>query len=40
MGRQTYRVKITNEEIIASINKDNQKLMSLFLKEKERKCSP
>ena len=40
MARSTYKIKITDEEVIAQISKENQKLIKLFLKEKGRKCSP
>ena len=39
MARKTCRVKIANEDVIAQISKENQKLIKLFLKEKDRKCS-
>lgn len=39
MARSTCRIKITSEEIISQISKENQSLIKLFLKEKERKCS-
>lgn len=39
MARTTYKVKITDEEVISQISKENQKLIKLFLKEKGRKCS-
>ena len=40
MARSTYKIKITDEKVIAQISKENQKLIKLFLKEKGRKCSP
>lgn len=39
MGRQTFKKKITSPEIIEQINPKNIKLMNLFLKDKNRKCS-
>ena len=39
MGRKTYRKIITSKETIEQISPKNQKLMSLFLKDKSRKCS-
>ena len=39
MGRKTFKNKITSEETIAQISPENQKLIKLFLKEKNRSCS-
>ena len=39
MPRETFKKQITSEELIAQISKDNQKLIKLFLKDKDRKCS-
>ena len=39
MGRATFKKKITSPELIAQINPKNVKLINLFLKEKDRKCS-
>ena len=40
MGRKTFKKVITSEELKSQINKKNIKLMELFLKDKDRKCSP
>ena len=39
MGRTTFKKKITSPELISQINPKNVKLINLFLKEKDRKCS-
>ena len=39
MGRKTFKTKITSPETIEQINPKNKKLMNLFLKDKNRKCS-
>lgn len=39
MGRKTFRKVITSEELILRINPRNKKLMELFIKDKNRKCS-
>lgn len=39
MGRKTFKTRITSEETIAQISPENQKLIKLFLKEKNRTCS-
>ena len=39
MGRTTFKKKITSPELIEQINPKNVKLINLFLKEKDRKCS-
>lgn len=39
MGRKTFKTRITSEETIAKISPKNQKLINLFLKEKNRTCS-
>lgn len=39
MARKTYRKKITDPEILEQINPKNIKLMNLFIKDKDRKCS-
>ena len=39
MGRKTFKTRITSEATIAKISPKNQKLINLFLKEKNRTCS-
>lgn len=40
MPRKTFKKVITTPELIEQINSKNIKLMNLFIKDKERKCSP
>lgn len=39
MPRKTFRKKITNEEIIENISKENKMLVKMFLNNKNAKCS-
>lgn len=39
LARSTFKKKITNEESLENINPKNKKLMELFIKDKDRKCS-
>jgi integrase len=39
MSRDTFKKQITNKELIDQISPVNQKLIKLFLKDKDRKCS-
>ena len=39
MARKKYKKKITDTEILEQINPKNIKLMNLFIKDKDRKCS-
>ena len=39
MPRKTFKKIITSPELIEQINEKNKKLMKLFLKDKDRKCS-
>lgn len=39
MPRTTFKKKITTPELIAQISPENQKLIKLFLREKNRVCS-
>lgn len=40
MPRKTYKKVITSPELIEQIDLKNQKLIKVFLRDKERKCSP
>lgn len=39
MARETFKKIITSEDLIEKINPKNKKLMDLYLKDKDRKCS-
>ena len=39
MGRKTFKKIITSEEVKSQINPKNIKIMNLFIKDKDRKCS-